>query len=137
MVNALCLDLSFLICSEVPQRWRCRDQFRGCLNSEARWQPAASPPTFVGFVISLLLIVPSSMLPGTRGQELHMGNNLTNHLSVSPARTPALKLLQLLMLGLQLCGMSVRMAGTRAMGPTLFRLCPATENRVRWSDPQR
>lgn len=65
-------------------------------------------PTFASCVISLLLILPSSKLPGTRGQKLHMGNNLTNHLSGSPARTPTRKLIQLLMLGLQPRGMSAK-----------------------------
>lgn len=101
---------------------------------------AVLPPTFAACVISLLLILPSSKLPGTRGQKLHMGNNLTNHLSGSPARTPTLKLIQLLMLGLQPCGMSAKQQVPEPHSPHTVQLYPAKENQGEAfdeGDPQR
>lgn len=57
-----------------------------------------------------------------------MGNNLTNHLSGSPARTPTLKLIQLLMLGLQPRGMSAKQQVPELWGPYTLQLHPAEEN---------
>lgn len=85
-------------------------------------------PIFAGYVISLPLILPSSTLPGTRGQKLHLGNNLTNQLSGSPARTPTLELTQLLMLRLQPYGMSAKQQVPGSPGPHTFQLSPAKEN---------
>jgi hypothetical protein len=80
------------------------------------------------------------MQTGTSDQKLHVGNNLTNHLSGSPARTPTLKVSQLLMLGLQPYRTSATWTGSRAEGLTNFWLCLAMENHVRYlirGDPQR
>lgn len=85
-------------------------------------------PFFAGYVISLPLILPSSTLPGTRDQKLHLGNNLTNQLSGSPARTPTLALTQLLMLRLQAFRVSAKQQVPGPPGPHTFQLSPAKEN---------
>lgn len=123
IVNALCQALSFVTCFEVLQ-----DHFLWVSGQLSMAAASSLTPIFAGYVISLLLILPSSTLPGTRGQKLHLGNNLTNQLSGSPARTPTLELTQLLMLRLQPYGMSAKQQVPGSPGPHTVQLSPAKEN---------
>lgn len=118
-----CARLSVLLRAEVLQ-----DHFLWVSGQLSTVAASSLTPIFAGYVISLPLILPSPTLPGTRGQKLHLGNNLTNQLSGSPARTPTLELTQLLMLRIQPCGMSAKQQVPGPPGPHTFQLCPAKEN---------
>lgn len=123
-----CASISQFSHALKPHRDTAVDHFLWASQQLSMVAVAVLPPTSAGCVISLLLILPSSKLPGTRGQKLHMGNNLTNHLSGSPARTPTLKLTQLLLLGLQPRGMSAEQQVPEPRGPRTLQLHPAEEN---------